>query len=180
MHDRQLEWILFLENSKPMSPNSSFLITCPYVPKYIIVFAVFSIWNHLVHLSKERGTTVLITTHYIDEAKESTAVGVMRYGRLLVEQDPSQLLQSFNTTSLEAVVLQLCKNDESDSNKKEKGEVDVTRSNDLAKLEYDVQTPDDTKCKLVHIVLYRKSHNYYIEVIFNKRNNLLKFSRSTC
>ncbi|CAL8072602.1 unnamed protein product [Orchesella dallaii] len=102
-----------------------------------------SIWNHLVRLSKERGTTVLITTHYIDEAKDSNAVGVMRDGRLLVEQDPALLLHRFNTTSLETVVLHLCRKEAAivgeNSNSK-------TTSTGLKRLLSDAESPpDDSK-----------------------------------
>lgn len=39
-------------------------------------------------------------------------VGVMRRGRILVEQNPQVLLAHYNSTSLESVVLQLCKQDD--------------------------------------------------------------------
>ncbi len=125
----------------------------------IMLLLSFSIWNHLVRLSEERGTTILITTHYIDEAKESTAVGVMRYGRLLVEQDPAQLLQRFNTTSLETVVLELCKKDSNESDEKDMGDTNtsagrIRRDSELAKLQYEIGAPDDTKCKWMIYKIY--------------------------
>lgn len=36
-----------------------------------------SIWNHLVKITKEEGVTVIITTHYIEEAKQSDRVNVI-------------------------------------------------------------------------------------------------------
>lgn len=34
----------------------------------------FSIWNFLVKIAKEEGTAVIITTHYIEEAKQAHRV----------------------------------------------------------------------------------------------------------
>lgn len=36
--------------------------------------AVGSIWSHLIHLSTVRGRTIIITTHYIDEASQAHMV----------------------------------------------------------------------------------------------------------
>lgn len=33
-----------------------------------------SIWDHMVEITKERNTTVIITTHYIDETKQASLV----------------------------------------------------------------------------------------------------------
>lgn len=106
----------------------------------------------MVRLKEERGTTILITTHYIDEAKESTAVGVMRYGRLLVEQDPTQLLQRFNTTSLETVVLELCKKDSGENDENAMNDAGrIRKDSELAKLQFEMGAPDDSKCKVKFI-----------------------------
>ena len=42
-----------------------------------------SIWNHLIRLSSEQKKTILITTHYIEEARQANTVGLMRNGRFL-------------------------------------------------------------------------------------------------
>ena len=42
-----------------------------------------NIWNHLTRLSTENKKTILITTHYIEEAKQAHYVGLMRQGKLL-------------------------------------------------------------------------------------------------
>ena len=47
------------------------------------------IWDYLLTLSTPtRKTTILITTHYIEEAKQASVVGLMRSGRLLAEDSP--------------------------------------------------------------------------------------------
>ncbi|KAI9556290.1 ABC protein [Daphnia sinensis] len=70
-----------------------------------------SIWDHLVRLSVEHGTTVIVTTHYIEEARQANTIGMMRSGRLLAEDSPENLLHSCTLRSLEAVFLQLCMKD---------------------------------------------------------------------
>ena len=42
-----------------------------------------SIWNHLIRLSSEQKKTILITTHYIEEARQANTVGLMRNGMFL-------------------------------------------------------------------------------------------------
>ena len=71
-----------------------------------------NIWNHLLRLSTEQKKTILITTHYIEEAKQAHYVGLMRNGRLLAEDSPSQLLNIYGMNTLEDVFLRLCVRDE--------------------------------------------------------------------
>jgi len=70
-----------------------------------------SIWEYLCDMVSKRGTTVIITTHYIEEARQSNMVGLMRNGRLLTEKPPQTLLEEHNTNLLEDIVLKLCKKD---------------------------------------------------------------------
>ncbi|XP_046651593.1 ABC transporter G family member 20-like [Daphnia pulicaria] len=67
-----------------------------------------SIWNHLVRQSVDHGRTVIVTTHYIEEARQANTIGMMRSGRLLAEDSPENLLRDYNQTSLENVFLELC------------------------------------------------------------------------
>ncbi|XP_011871615.1 PREDICTED: ABC transporter G family member 23 isoform X2 [Vollenhovia emeryi] len=66
-----------------------------------------SIWNHLVQITKDGNKTVIITTHYIEEARQAHTIGLMRSGRLLAEEAPRTLLQIYNCASLEEVFLKL-------------------------------------------------------------------------
>uniref|UniRef100_A0A8D8WX39 ABC transporter G family member 20 n=1 Tax=Cacopsylla melanoneura TaxID=428564 RepID=A0A8D8WX39_9HEMI len=70
-----------------------------------------SIWNMLREMANH-GKTVIITTHYIEEAKGSHCVGIMRRGRLLAEKDPLVLMEELGCEYLEDAFLQLCKEDE--------------------------------------------------------------------
>lgn len=40
----------------------------------LLVSQLCSIWNHLVRLSTDHGRTVIITTHYIEEARQADTV----------------------------------------------------------------------------------------------------------
>ncbi|XP_071867189.1 ABC transporter G family member 23 [Bombus fervidus] len=68
-----------------------------------------NIWNYLVHITKQEGVTVIITTHYIEEAKQSDKIGLLRNGQLLAESSPNELLERFQTDSLEEAFLTLSK-----------------------------------------------------------------------
>nr|XP_022905336.1 ABC transporter G family member 20-like isoform X2 [Onthophagus taurus] len=72
-----------------------------------------SIWNYLVEMAHNNNTTIIITTHYIEEANQADKLGLMRNGTLLTEGSPSELLTSFNTDTLEDAFLKLCKQHES-------------------------------------------------------------------
>lgn len=66
-----------------------------------------SIWNHLVHITKAGQKTVIITTHYIEEARCAHTIGLMRSGKFLAEESPSNLLSIYRCLSLEEVFLKL-------------------------------------------------------------------------
>ncbi|EFN69285.1 ABC transporter G family member 20 [Camponotus floridanus] len=67
-----------------------------------------NIWIYLTKITQEEGITVLITTHYIQEAKDANMIGLMRCGKLLAESSPQELLNRFNCSSLEEAFLGLC------------------------------------------------------------------------
>ncbi|KAM7364217.1 ABC transporter oskyddad isoform 1-T2 [Cochliomyia hominivorax] len=66
-----------------------------------------SIWDHLVDITKNGNTTVIITTHYIDECAQAHVIGLLRGGRMLAEESPQYLRQQYNAESLEEVFLKL-------------------------------------------------------------------------
>ena len=95
----------------------------------MILLQYFSIWSYLAQLVvspkpegtsspgqdrsiqfKKRRTTILITTHYIEEARQATVVGLMRDGYLLAEENPIRLMTAYNLTTLEEVFLKLYAN----------------------------------------------------------------------
>jgi ABC-type multidrug transport system ATPase subunit len=67
------------------------------------------IWNHLVDLVAHKNVTVLLTTHYIDEAKKSSRIGLMRNGVLLAENTAEKIVDICGTENMEQAFDQLSK-----------------------------------------------------------------------
>uniref|UniRef100_A0A8K9WLV7 ATP-binding cassette, sub-family H, member 1 n=1 Tax=Oncorhynchus mykiss TaxID=8022 RepID=A0A8K9WLV7_ONCMY len=66
------------------------------------------IWQHLVEIVKTGKVSVVITTHYIEEARQANVVGLMRNGRMLAEGEPETLMKQNSAVTLEKAFLQLC------------------------------------------------------------------------
>ncbi|XP_061546593.1 ABC transporter G family member 23 isoform X2 [Phycodurus eques] len=66
------------------------------------------IWQHLVDIVKEGKVSVIITTHYIEEARQANVVGLMRNGCLLAEGTPEAVMKMHSSSTLEHAFLQLC------------------------------------------------------------------------
>ena len=58
---------------------------------------------------KANGTTILITTHYMDEARHCDRIGFMRSGQLIAEGEPTKILEISGTNSLEDAFLKFSK-----------------------------------------------------------------------
>lgn len=71
------------------------------------------IWDYLVEITERRNATVLFTTHYIEEARQSTHIGLMRDGELLAQDSPQNVLRAIGTTCLEKAFLIMSQNQES-------------------------------------------------------------------
>lgn len=61
------------------------------------------IWDHLIELSEKKMTTIIITTHYIEEAKKAHCLGFMRSGQIIEENSPIFLMRKYQQTNLEDV-----------------------------------------------------------------------------
>lgn len=66
------------------------------------------IWNYFVSKTRQ-GITMIIVTHYIEEAINAGRVGLMRNGALLAEDNPQRLIKTYGEPNLEAVFLKLCR-----------------------------------------------------------------------
>ncbi len=63
-------------------------------------------WERFADMRRE-GTTIVITTHYMDEATRCERVGLVSHGKLLHEGTPAQLMKDTKTASLEEAFLAL-------------------------------------------------------------------------
>ncbi|XP_041108905.1 ABC transporter G family member 20 isoform X1 [Polyodon spathula] len=66
------------------------------------------IWQHLLEIVKNGQVSIVITTHYIEEARQANVVGLMRNGILLAEAPPEKLMQQHGALTLESAFLELC------------------------------------------------------------------------
>jgi len=67
-----------------------------------------NLWDLLRSLNADDGRTVVLTTHYMDEAESlCDRVAIMDQGQVLQLDSPAALIASFETTSLEDVFLTL-------------------------------------------------------------------------
>ena len=67
-----------------------------------------SFWDYFEALRK-RGVTVIITTHYMDEAHHCSKVGLLREGQLIAEGTPEEITKSAGARSLEDAFLSLAR-----------------------------------------------------------------------
>jgi len=63
-------------------------------------------WGYFSALAK-KGVTVIITTHYMDEADHCSRVGLLRQGRLIADGPPNDLKKGVGVDSLEEAFLLL-------------------------------------------------------------------------
>ncbi|XP_051936132.1 ABC transporter G family member 20 isoform X2 [Hippocampus zosterae] len=82
------------------------------------------IWKHLVDIVKTGKMSVIITTHYIEEAGQANVVGLMRNGRLLAEGTPEAVMKQQGSTTLEHAFLQLCETSDQTCVKRSSGSQD--------------------------------------------------------
>jgi len=61
-------------------------------------------WQHFYRLN-ERGVTIIVSSHVMDEAEHCHRLGLMRDGRLLAEGSAEELRQSSGTSTLEEAFL---------------------------------------------------------------------------
>ncbi|GAB6022034.1 hypothetical protein CHUAL_006183 [Chamberlinius hualienensis] len=66
------------------------------------------IWEHLRYLAESFQTTIIMSTHYIEEARCGDTVGMMSNGEILVEDNPETLMRKHNSSTLENVFYELC------------------------------------------------------------------------
>lgn len=64
----------------------------------------------MIYQAADRGITVFVTTHYMDEAEYCNRVSIMVDGRIEALDSPKNLKQQFNATSMDEVFQQLARN----------------------------------------------------------------------
>ncbi len=50
-----------------------------------------TLWEYLRQVRRERGTTIFLTTHYLDEAEEADQTCIINHGRIVAQGSPEQV-----------------------------------------------------------------------------------------
>lgn len=99
----------------------SFALTLIHEPELLILdeptvgldpLLRFKIWDYLHEITRTNNVTVLLSTHYIEEAKQSTQIGLMRNGELIAEDSPPRILNMTGCDSLDEAFLRLSEKQE--------------------------------------------------------------------
>jgi len=60
-----------------------------------------TIWDYIRNLKKQRRLTLLLTTHYMDEAEElAERVGIIDHGRIVAEGTPRELIDQMGADTI--------------------------------------------------------------------------------
>jgi ABC-2 type transport system ATP-binding protein len=65
------------------------------------------LWEYINQKRKENGTTVFLTTHYIDEAENADALCMIQKGKIVFSGTPHELKKSLQSKSLEDAYIEL-------------------------------------------------------------------------
>jgi ABC-2 type transport system ATP-binding protein len=65
-------------------------------------------WD-LIYAASDKGITVFVTTHYMDEAEYCNRISIMVDGKIAALDTPGNLKQQFNSTSIDDVFYQLAR-----------------------------------------------------------------------
>jgi ABC-type multidrug transport system ATPase subunit len=71
------------------------------------------IWTFLIDSTKSSDMTVIITTHYIAEAEKSNVCGLMKNGKLMIEDCPDNIYKKLKVADLEGAFYELCRSEKS-------------------------------------------------------------------
>lgn len=102
----------------------SFAIACFHMPPLIILdeptvgvdpLLRKAIWTFLRRLASNENRTILITTHYIEEAARADLVALMRNGEIVMQDTPHNIMRSQSSLTLEEAFLKICSKRSSDN-----------------------------------------------------------------
>src|SRR5690242_2186828 len=66
------------------------------------------LWTHVKNLNQSEGTTVFLTTHYMDEAERvARRIAIIDHGKIVAQGTPDELKKQTSTESLEGAFLAL-------------------------------------------------------------------------
>ena len=66
-------------------------------------------WEYFKQIARSQNTTIIVTTHYLNEAEWADRVGVMRDGKLIAIETPQKLMEQTNQHNMENMFFELIK-----------------------------------------------------------------------
>jgi ABC-2 type transport system ATP-binding protein len=66
-------------------------------------------WEYFREMIRDQGTTILVTTHYLNEAEWADRVGVMRNGKIIAIDTPKNLMETTKQHNMENMFFELIK-----------------------------------------------------------------------
>jgi ABC-2 type transport system ATP-binding protein len=85
----------------------------------------------IIHEFARRGTTILVTTHYMDEAARCDRLAFMSRGHLIALGTPAEVTQQFGAASVEDVFIELQRRDEEKKAEMANGRVPAERAGEM-------------------------------------------------
>lgn len=93
------------------------------------------IWDFLWNTTRTTKLSVIITTHYIDEAQRADCVGLMRDGALMAQDSPANIMSRYGVGNLEEAFLEFCLKQNKTSTRIIDGYVSTVIDSSLLKVE---------------------------------------------
>lgn len=131
------------------------------------------IWDFMLHATRTSKLSIIITTHYIEEARQADRCGLMRNGILLAEESPRNIMERYQCDTLEDAFLKLCVKRGASEDAEESFQL-IRSEDDMATIENN--NNNDSESTVVDLPKRK---------IFNKRTmkalmykNLLQFMRT--
>ncbi len=66
-------------------------------------------WKYFRDIALQNGTTIIVSSHVMDEAQNCDKLGLMRFGKLIAEGTPDELVERSGAKNLEEAFLNLSK-----------------------------------------------------------------------
>ncbi|CAG0915559.1 unnamed protein product, partial [Notodromas monacha] len=65
------------------------------------------IWKYLRKLVNDEGSSIIVTTHYVEECRLADTIGMMKSGFMIAQASPAELMRAQETDDLEAIFVRL-------------------------------------------------------------------------
>ncbi len=96
------------------------------------------IWEYILELRQREGTTIFLTTHYMDEAENADRIAIIDYGKLVAIDTPERLK---NMVGKDIITMKTADNDRAAEEVRLRYRIEATRDSD--RLAFEVANGDE-------------------------------------